>query len=68
MLALGLNLRDDRPCGRLRELGGLGPTIVLACVWAGLAGTFYGAVMPYWESESHRLAGDSLLASRPPGL
>jgi O-Antigen ligase len=66
LLALGLNLRDDRPCGRLRELGGLGPTIVLACFWAALAGTFYGAVMPFWESESYRLAGDSAMALRPP--
>jgi hypothetical protein len=66
LLALGLNLRDDRPCGRLREVGGLGPTIVLAVVWAALAGTFHGAVMPFWESESYRLAGEAAMASRPP--
>ena len=52
LLALGLNLRDDRPCGRLRDVGGLGPAIVLACVWAALAGTFFGAVVPSWKSEA----------------
>jgi hypothetical protein len=66
LLAIGLNLREDRPCGRLRDVGGFGSTVVLASVWAALAGTFYGAVMPYWESESYRMAGDSALASRPP--
>ena len=66
LLALGQNLREDRPCGRLREVGGLGPAVVLACVWAGLAGTFYGAVMPYWQSESLCDAAEAALASRPP--
>ncbi len=68
LLALGLNLREDRPCGRFREVGGLGPAVVLACVWAALAGTFFGAVMPFWESESYRLAGDAALAARPPAF
>ncbi len=66
LLAIGQNLRDDRPCGRLRVVGGLGPTALLACVWAALAGTFYGAVMPFWESESYRRAGEDAMASRPP--
>ena len=66
LLALGLNLRDDRPCGRLREIGGLGPSVALACLWAGLAGTFYGAVMPFWESEAARLAGNQAMLARPP--
>jgi hypothetical protein len=65
-LALGLNLRDDRPCGRLREAGGLGTAVVLACVWAALAGTFYGAIIPFWRSEAELRAGDSLMAVRPP--
>lgn len=66
LLALGLNLREDRPCGRLREVGGLGPTVVLACLWAALAGTFFGAVMPAWKSEAVREAGDFAMARRPP--
>jgi hypothetical protein len=68
LLAIGLNLRDDRPCGRLREVGGLGPTVALACVWAALAGTFYGAVMPFWASEADRAIGDAALDSRPPAF
>ena len=68
LLALGLNLRDDRPCGRLREAGGLGPAVVLACVWAALAGTFYGAITPFWESESYRMAGDAAFGSKPPAF
>jgi O-Antigen ligase len=68
LLAIGLNLREDRPCGRLRELGGLGPTMILACVWAALAGTFFGAVMPFWQSESYRAAGDAAMAARPPAF
>ena len=68
LLAIGLNLREDRPCGRLRDVGGLGPTMILACVWAALAGTFFGAVMPFWQSESYRAAGDAAMASRPPAF
>ena len=68
LLAIGLNLRDDRPCGRLREVGGLGATIVLAVVWAALAGTFFGAVLPFWESEAQRVAGDTAMAARPPAF
>jgi O-antigen ligase/tetratricopeptide (TPR) repeat protein len=68
LLAIGLNLREDRPCGRLRQAGGLGPAVVLACVWAGLAGTFYGAVMPFWKSEAERAVGDAAMAARPPAF
>jgi O-antigen ligase len=66
LLAIGLNLREDRPCGRLREAGGLGPTVLVACAWAALAGTFFGAVMPFWKSEAERAAGDAAMAARPP--
>ena len=68
LLAIGLNLRDDRPCGRRREVGGLGPTVALACLWAALAGTFYGAVIPFWASEAERVVGDAALASSPPAF
>jgi hypothetical protein len=47
-------------------IGGLGPTVAMACVWAALAGTFYGAVMPFWQSESYRMEGEAALASKPP--
>jgi hypothetical protein len=68
LLAIGLNLRDDRPCGRLREIGGLGPAVVLAIVWAALTGTFFGAVMPFWKSEAERVAGDAALRRPPPAF
>ena len=52
MLAIGLNLRDDRPCGRLREYESRVPPFVLAVGWAALLGTFVGLVSPFWRSES----------------
>ena len=67
-LALGMNLREDRPCGRLRDLGGLGPAVGLACVWAMLAGTFYGAVSPFWKSEAAIEEGDYAMARQPPNV
>ena len=51
MLAIGLNLRDDRPCGRLREYESRVPPFVLAVAWAALLGTFVGLVSPFWWSE-----------------
>ncbi len=68
LLALGMNLRDDRPCGRLRDVGGIGPTALLAAFWAALAGTFFGAVMPFWKSEYATAAGDAAMAARPPAF
>lgn len=68
LLALGMNLRDDRPCGRLRLAGGLGPAVLLACVWAAMAGTYFGAVVPGWKSEAAMNEGDALMAIRPPAF
>ena len=66
LLALGLNLRDDRPSGRPRVIHGLGPGVVLACGWAVLAGTFFGAVNPAWRSDLASAEGEAALASEPP--
>ena len=50
LLALGLNLREDRPCGRLREIGGLGPDGHPGLRLGGpMRGPSYGAVMPFWQ-------------------
>ncbi|WP_435019239.1 O-antigen ligase family protein [Tundrisphaera sp. TA3] len=65
-MALGLNLRDDRPCGRHREADGLGAGVAMACVWAALAGTFYGAIVPFWRSTAELAAGDALMSVNPP--
>ena len=66
LLALGLNLREDRPSGRLRVIDGLGPGVALACGWAVLAGTFYGAVIPGWRSDLAVAEGEAAMASKPP--
>jgi hypothetical protein len=50
--ALGLNLRDDRPCGQLRDAGGRVFAFALAAVWVALLGTFVGAITPYWKLEA----------------
>ena len=68
LLALGLNLRDDRPCGRPRVAGGLGLAVVLACVWAALAGTYFGAIVPFWKSEAAVEAGNRAMLARPPAF
>jgi O-antigen ligase len=65
LLALGLNLRDDRECGRLRDAAGRLATFGLAAVWAALVGSFFGAVVPFWESEAALAEADLALASKP---
>ncbi len=66
LLALGLNLHEDRSGSRLRIVGGMGAGVLLACGWAILAGTFYGAVLPAWRSEATTNLGEAALASKPP--
>jgi hypothetical protein len=65
LAAIGLNLRDDRPAGRLREFPGLFPPFVAAAVLSALIGTFYGTVSPYWRSQALMNRADALLADRP---
>ena len=65
-LALGLNLRDDRRCGEVRTIGGLGPSVVLACGWAVLAGTFLGAVGPAWRADREVALGQQEMARPAP--
>src|SRR5262249_6609751 len=52
LLALGLNLRDDRRCSRLYEYGSRIPPFVLSTIWAAGLGLFLGAVVPYWRAEA----------------
>jgi hypothetical protein len=65
-IALGLNLRDDRGCGRLRGAGGRLAAFTLAAVWAALVGTFWAAITPFWESEAALAAAEGALRRRPP--
>lgn len=66
LLALGLNLREDRPCGRLRETGGRWAAFALAVVWSVLVGCFVGAIRPHWEAEASMEAARSMLRSGRP--
>ena len=66
MLALGLNLQDDRSCGRLREYESRVPAFVLAVGWAALLGTFVGVVGPFWRSEAALAAAEAAINRRPP--
>jgi hypothetical protein len=66
LIALGLNLREDRPCGRLRDAGGRMAAFGLAVVWAALTGVFFGAVLPFWHSERAIAEAEEFLAKPQP--
>jgi O-antigen ligase len=68
VIALGLNLRDDRPCGRLREADGRPVSFALAVVWAALAGTFFGAIWPFWRAEAEMSDATVALSSPSPAF
>ncbi len=65
--ALALNLREDRPCGRLREAtGGRFGAFGFAAVWVALLGTFIGAILPHWKAEAAMADAQDALRSLPP--
>ncbi len=66
LIALGLNLRDDRRCSLLREYEGRLPAFALAIAWSALVGSFLGAITPYWRSEAALARADEALAHLPP--
>jgi len=66
MLALGLNLRSDRACGRLREFPSRLPAFGLAFGWAALMGIFFGLVVPFWRSEAAMAQADEAVRRLPP--
>ncbi len=66
MMAIGLNLREDRPCGRLREYESRVPPFVLAVGWAAVLGTFVGVVAPFWRSEYFIAQADAAIRHLPP--
>jgi hypothetical protein len=67
-LAIGLNLREDRPCGRLREYASRVPPFVLATVWAAVIGLFLGAVIPFWRSEAAIADAEDAMRRQPPNF
>jgi len=66
LLALGLNLRDDRSCSELHEYDSRVPAFVLAVVWAAVLGTFAGQVRPFWQSEAYLAQADLAIRHHPP--
>ena len=68
MLAIGLNLRDDRRCGWLREYESRIPAFAMATGWAALLGTFVGLVAPFWRAESFIAEAEAAIAHRPPNF
>ncbi len=66
LLALGLNLRDDRSCSQLHEYDSRVPAFVLAVVWAAVLGTFAGDIRPFWQSEVYLAQADEAIGHRPP--
>ncbi len=66
LLALGLNLRDDRSCGRLRQYESRVPPFVVAVVWAAILGTFVGTIAPFWRSEAAIARAQAAVSHRPP--
>src|SRR6516165_9543812 len=68
LMALGLNLRDDRPCSKLHEYDGHLPAVAMAIVWSALVGSFLGAIIPFWRSEAALARADEALSHRPPNF
>jgi hypothetical protein len=68
IVALGLNMRDDRPCGRIRSYDSRMPALGMAVAWSALLGTFIGLVSPYWRSEAAIARGEAALRQRPPNF
>jgi hypothetical protein len=66
MLAIGLNLREDRSCGRLRVHESRVPPFVLAVAWAAVLGTFVGVVSPFWRSEYFIAQAEEAIRHLPP--
>ena len=66
LVALGLNLRDDRPCHRPRVVDGRLGAFALAGIWAALVGSFAGAIGPFWTMEADLALADAALRARPP--
>jgi hypothetical protein len=66
IVALGLNLRDDRACSRLREYESRMPALGMAVAWSALLGTFVGLVSPFWRCEAAIARGDLAMRQVPP--
>jgi O-antigen ligase len=68
MLAIGLNLADNRRSAALHDLDTRMPSLGLMFVWAALLGSFLGAVRPYWRAEAAIASAEEALLRKPPEL
>jgi hypothetical protein len=68
LLAIGLNLRDDLPCGVLHERPGILRPALTGLVWAALFGSFWGAIGPYWRSGIELSRADVQMRKQPPNF
>ena len=66
LLALGLNHRENAPCGRLRTVQGWLPGFGAAAVWAAVVGLFLGATIPFWRSEAALAEAEAAMNRLPP--
>jgi hypothetical protein len=66
LLALGLNVREDRPCGRIREVDSRIPGFAMSVVWSAVVGSFFGAITPFWSSETALAQADDALQHNQP--
>jgi hypothetical protein len=68
-IALGLDLRVDRPCGRPRRWGSYVTAFVMAAVLAAAFGWFWGSVLaPTSSAEAHLQMARAALKKKPPDL
>ena len=58
LVALGLNLADDRRASRIHEWNTRLPAFGIACGWSAILGTFLGVAIPYWRCQSALEAAD----------
>jgi len=68
LVAMGLNVREDAPSGRLRTIESRLPPFALGAVGAAVAGTFVGYTVPFWRSEAQIARAEELITRRPPDL
>ena len=61
MLAISLNLREDRPCGVSRPFGYRAVAFLPLAVLAAMIGTFFGTVWPFWEAQSYIAQSEKLI-------
>jgi O-antigen ligase len=66
IIALGQNLRDDRNCSYLREYQSRTPSLGLAVAWSAALGTFLGLVLPFWQSQTAVVRGETEMSRMPP--